>query len=65
MINLLEETLKFLETNHVSPDDVLYVSGEESLRQIKLRAQRIGEMNEVEINSPINNIKSLINNIYI
>lgn len=26
--------------------DVLYVSGEESLRQIKLRAQRIGEMNE-------------------
>lgn len=26
--------------------EVLYVSGEESLKQIKLRAQRIGEMNE-------------------
>lgn len=40
---LLLQVCKKLSDKNV---DVLYVSGEESLRQIKLRAQRIGEMNE-------------------
>lgn len=30
----------------MSGNSVLYISGEESLRQIKLRAERIGEFNE-------------------
>ena len=40
---LLLQVCKKLSDKNI---DVLYVSGEESLRQIKLRAQRIGEMNE-------------------
>lgn len=40
---LLLQVCKYLsDLDH----DVLYVSGEESLKQIKLRAQRIGNMNE-------------------
>ena len=40
---LLLQVCKYLSDLH---QDVLYVSGEESLKQIKLRAQRIGTMNE-------------------
>ena len=40
---LLLQVCKYLSDNE---HEILYVSGEESLKQIKLRAERIGKMNE-------------------